>query len=258
LYVSGKYFEASIEYERLVFKTENQADLKYNKYKKALCYKQLKNFSQAIEELQSIYILNRNDSLFQRICYQQALCLYLNEEPTKALWKIDEYLNQNSDTASYRILLPLMILCQNETFQWKEAQESLLRYIRMLNLNPEKLETMQTVVNELYQKKNLPRIRSIKKAENLSRFIPGAGQIYAGKPMEGIVNFLINASLLAFTAQQAVSGFYITGYLAGLGFFNKTYHGGMRRSENLAIWKNKELTVNFNSKINEILRSTLN
>jgi TM2 domain-containing membrane protein YozV len=171
---------------------------------------------------------------------------------------MDEYLNENSDTASYRIFLPLKILCQNDTYQWKEARESFLLYLRMLNLAPEKEETMQTVVSELYQKKHLPHIRSIKKAENLSRFIPGAGQIYAGKTGEGIVNFLINASILAFTAQQAINGFYITGYLAGLGFFNKTYHGGMRRSENLATWKNKELTINFNSKVNEILQSTLN
>ena len=242
----------------MVFKAEDQANFKFFKYKKALCYKQLKNFNQAVEELQSIYILNRNDSMFQRVYYQESLCFYLNQEPTKALWKIDEYMNQNSDTASCRIFLPLKILCLNETSQWKEAQESFLRYLRMLNLTTEKHETMQTVVNELYQKKHLPHIRSIKKAENLSRFIPGAGQIYAGKTGEGIVNFLINASLLAFTAQQAINGFYITGYLAGLGFFNKTYHGGMRRSENLATWKNKELTVSFNSKVNELLRSTLN
>ena len=115
---------------------------------------------------------------------------------------------------------------------------------------------MKKIVDNLYQRKNLPHIRSAKKAENWSRFIPGSGQIYAGKAGEGIVNFLINASLLAFSAHQAINGFYITGYLAGLGFFNKTYQGGIKRSGILATQKNKDLMVNFNSRINETIRSS--
>jgi hypothetical protein len=125
----------------------------------------------------------------------------------------------------------------------------------MQNFAPEKEAEMQQMVNNLYSRRNLPRIRSIKKAENWSRFLPGSGQIYAGKTGEGIVNFLLNASILAFSAQQAYNGFYITGYLAGLGFFNKTYQGGIKRSGILASQKNKELIVNFNSGINATIRS---
>jgi hypothetical protein len=117
---------------------------------------------------------------------------------------------------------------------------------------------MLQIVNELYKKKNLPHIKSIKSAENWSRFIPGAGQIYAEKTGEGITNFLLNASILALSAQQALSGFYITGYLAGLGMFNKTYHGGIKRSGILASRINKEQIVIFNRKISEIIRSSLN
>ncbi|MEZ5199231.1 MAG: hypothetical protein R2764_23450, partial [Bacteroidales bacterium] len=77
------------------------------------------------------------------------------------------------------------------------------------------------------------------KAENWSRFIPGTGQIYAGRAGEGTVNFLINASVLTFAGFQVYNGFYITGYLAGLGFFNKTYHGGIKRAGVLASYKNQ-------------------
>ena len=125
----------------------------------------------------------------------------------------------------------------------------------MQNFAPEKEVEMEQMVNNLYKKRNIPHVKSVKKAENWSRFIPGSGQVYAGKTGEGVVNFLINASLLAFTAQQAYNGFYITGYLAGLGLFNKTYHGGIKRSGILASQKNKELIVNFNSNINKTIRS---
>ena len=255
LFASGKYFEASIEYERMIFYAENLHHLNYFKYRKALCYKKLKNFSQALDELQPIYFSNPADSLYQLVCYEQTLCFYLNGEPAKALWKIDEYFHRSSDTTSFQVFMPLRILCLNETLKWDEAKECFSRYIHSRNFAPEKEAELQQMVNGLYEKKNIPHIRSVKKAEIWSRFIPGSGQMYAGEAGEGTVNFLINASLLAFTAQQALNGFYITGYLAGLGFFNKTYHGGIKRSGILASQKNKELIVGFNSHINELIRS---
>lgn len=255
LFASGKYFEASIEYERMIFYAENQHNTNYFKYKKSLCYKKLRNFSQALDELQPIYFSNPTDSLYQLVCYQHALCFYLNGEPAKALWKIDEYFHRSSDTTSFQVFMPLKILCLNETWQWNKAKECFSSYVHMQNFTPEKEAKMQQMVDDLYKKKNRPHIKSIKKAENWSRFIPGSGQVYAGETSEGAVNFLINASILAFTAYQALNGFYITGYLAGLGFFNKTYHGGIKRSGILASQKNKELIVNFNSHINESIRS---
>ena len=257
LYASGRYFEASIEYERLIFSAESQANLYYNKYKKALCYKKLKKFDRALAELQPMYFSNSGDSLFQRVCYEQSLCFYLNGEPAKALWKIDDYFHRSADTASYKLFMPVRLLCLNETQQWNEAQECFIRFTKMQNFTPEKEVEMKQIVNNLYKKRNLPHIKSIKKAENWSRFLPGSGQIYAGKTGEGIVNFLINSSILAFAAQQAYNGFYITGYLAGLGFFNKTYHGGIKRAGVLASQKNKEHIASFNSRINETIRSNL-
>ena len=79
--------------------------------------------------------------------------------------------------------------------------------------------------------------------------------MYAGKDGEGIVNFLINASILTYAGFEIYNGFYITGYLAGLGFFNKTYHGGIKRAGVLATQKNKELMVDFNSRITSLILS---
>ena len=255
LYAAGQYFDASIEYERMIFRNESHASMQYYKYKKAMCFKQLKHYDRALDELQPVYFSDTGDSLFQRVYYEQALCSYLIGEPAKALWKIDEYLHRSSDTASFNLFLPVKLLCLNETFQWKEAEQCFLRYVHMQNFIPEKEVEINRMVTALYEKRNLPQIRSVKKAENWSRFVPGSGQVYAGKTGEGIVNFLLNASVLAFAAHQALNGYYITGDLAGLGFFNKTYHGGMKRAGILASQKNKELLVNFNSGINATIRS---
>jgi tetratricopeptide (TPR) repeat protein len=255
LYTQGNYFEASIEYERLIFQTQTVSDINYLKYRKALCYKKINDFDQALNELQPIYFSNPADSLYRLVCYEQSLCFYLNGEPARALWKIDEFFHRSTDSASFQFFLPIRILCLNETFQWDEAENSFLQLINIQNFSPEKKTELEQTVTNLYGKKNRPRIKSVKKAEILSRFFPGSGQIYAADGSEGIINFLINASVLTFTGCQVYNGFYITGYLAGLGFFNKTYHGGIKRAGVVASEKNKELIINFNRKVSEVILS---
>ena len=253
LYRSGKYFEASIEYERLLFRERTQSNLNYFRYRKALCYKQMKQFDRVLSELQSIYFSDPEDTLYRLVSYQQSLCLYLSGEPAKALWKIDEYFHRSADSALFGIFMPVKIMALNETFQWDEARKCFLEFVARQHFSDEKEAELIQRVTTLYDRKNRPRIKSVSKAEDLSRFVPGLGQIYAGKAGEGVVNFLINASILTFAVYQVYQGFYITGYLAGLGFFNKTYHGGMKRAGDIAAQKNQELLVGFNRDINKLI-----
>lgn len=255
LYASGNYFEASIEYERLIFHSENIAEINHYKYRKALCYKKMNEFEKALDELQPIYFSNPEDSLYRLVSYEQSLLFYLTGEPARALWKIDEFIHRSADSAAFESFLPIKILSLNQTMQWQEAKKSFLLFVRKQDFPPEKKTKLEQAISNLYDEENRPRIKSVKKAENLSRFFPGVGQMYAGKTGEGIVNFLINASVLTFAGFEVYNGFYITGYLGGLGFFNKTYHGGIKRAGNLASQKNKELMVDFNSRITHLILS---
>lgn len=255
MYASGNYFEASIEYERLIFQSENLADINFCKYKKALCYKKMDAFDKALDELQPIYFSNPEDSLYRLVSYEQSLCFYLNGEPERALWKIDEFIHRSTDSAAFESFLPLKILSLNQTMQWEKAKNNFLLFVEMQDFSPETETELEQSILNLYDEENRPRIKSVKKAETLSRFFPGSGQIYAGKTGEGIVNFLINASVLSFAGFEIYNGFYITGYLAGLGFFNKTYHGGIKRAGVLTSQKNKELMVDFNSRITSLILS---
>lgn len=255
LFAAGKYFEASVEYERLIFQAKSREKLNYYKYRKSLCYKNMKEFGRALDELQPIYFSNPDDSLYRFVCYQQALCFFLTGEPARALWKIDEYFHRSSDSTSFRYFMPVRILALNETYQWAEARKCFLDFVKMQSFSPEEKVGWGKTVEKLYSRKSRPNVKSVSRAENLSRFIPGSGQIYAGKAGEGIVNFLINASVLTFAGIEVYHGFYITGYLAGLGFFNKTYHGGIKRAGILASQRNREEIADFNRQINQLFLS---
>jgi hypothetical protein len=254
LYSEGHYFEASIEYERQIFYAKTNDHQNYFQFQKGLCYKQLKDFSKATDVFQTIYFTNFNDTLYQQVCYQQSLCYYLQGEPSKALWKIDEYFHHCSDSSSYQVFMPIRLFSLNDTRQWHEAQKCFAQYVKMQAFSSEKELEVLEIVNSFYSKNNLPKIKSIEAAENWSRFIPGAGQIYSGETLEGFVNLLINSSILAFAGYQLYYHYYITGYLVGLGFFNKTYHGGMKRASILTSLENKKALIIFNNKINYFLQ----
>lgn len=248
LFDAGAFFHASIEYERLLFSTSSRSDANYYTYQKARCYKQIHEFDRAITTLQSIYFGGATDSLYTMVSYQLALCHYLNDDPVKALWKIDEYLNRTMDSTNYLRFLPVKVLCLNETGEWVQAKADLLRFLQS-NFEGENTPNEVLVeVDQLYAKKSIPKLVDVKKAQLLSKFMPGVGQIYAGKTGEGITSLLLNASLFAFSIHQFYFKFYLTGYLAGLGVLNKTYQSGAARAAELSRETNEQRITHFNRK----------
>ena len=136
--------------------------------------------------------------------------------------------------------------------KWESALEKAKQYTNQhLKEKPNKLLALQKI-DSLYSRKNLPKLKSIEKAENLSRFIPGAGQIYCGKIAEGSFTFLFNGAL---GVQQIFTKFYFTGYTAGFGVLHKTYTGNMSRAKHLDTKTNHNRHTLFNESIIKYLLS---
>jgi tetratricopeptide (TPR) repeat protein len=241
-----KFYAASIEFERAVYYETDNKKIPLFKYYKALCYKELGENAETLEELGEINIFNVSDSLFFLIRYQQAMSNFLNNDPEKALWNIGELRFRFPDSTKIIDIIPLNILCLNSTRRWDEAH-SLWNYsLENSGLDNSLIAKYKAEVDNLYKEKNIPGFHSPKKAENLSRFLPGSGQIYSGAVVEGSVNFLINASFLGFALYEFYTEYYISGYFVGLGLFNKTYHGGIRRAGLLAEQMNSATLKKFN------------
>jgi len=255
---SGKqYFAASIEFERAIFYESDNGRIAQCKYYKSLCYKELDEKNKALEELGEINLFGITDSLFLLIKYQQALCNYLNNDPAKSIWNLGEIRFKFPDSAKTTEIIPLNIICLNELRKWDEAIKLWNFLIDNSGLTDSVRTEFKSKVGKLYSKKNVPKYHSPKKAENLSRFIPGSGQMYSGAVFEGTFNFLMNASILTFAFYEFYYQYYFTGYLVGLGTFNKTYHGGMHRANLLAEEKNLDGIRKFNISASSLLLSII-
>jgi hypothetical protein len=247
----GSYFQASVEFEKVIFYSSDNVRIAQCKYYKALCYKEMNELKRALDELEAVNISKVPDSLFFLIRYEQTYCNLLSDEPEKAFWNINDLNSRFGDSLYFKERIPLEILCLNELRKWGEAVSLLNVYIDRMPVADSIKSKERFVVSELYRKKNLPKHKSSDKAENLSRFIPGSGQIYSGKVFEGSFNFLMNATLLGFSLYEFYTRCYFTGYVAGLTLFNKTYHGGMHRAAILAEEKNRKSMNEFNIKVSD-------
>jgi len=249
LFSLGKYKSAAIEYERFLYYSGEAESLLKTLYKKAQCYKQLSDYSKSCKTLERINLYRENLESYTSIKKELSLCYYLDNKLQKSQIQITQLRHKlkNKNLPQETLLIEIFIL--NEMKQWAKAQKRAKEYIGCQASVKDKLPLITKQIDSLYSNKNLPKLKSVEKAENLSRFIPGAGQIYCGKIAEGSFTFLFNGAFLALGAQQILTKFYFTGYTAGFGVLHKTYTGNMSRTRHIATKTNHNRHTSFNESI---------
>lgn len=257
LFEAKSYFKASIEYERLIFQQPASTKLKKYQYRKALCYRYLKRYPDALNELNRISLFNAADTLQVQVLYEKALNLLLTGKQQEALWNIQRIEMVYKPKALNKDIIPLKILVLNNNREWNKAQEALHHLVENTVKDKNKQTFWKDSINQLYNKKNIPKNYSEEKARNWSRFIPGAGQTYAGHFWEGAGSFLLNAAAIGLGIHQLWKGFYFTAYIGGLSIFYKSYFGGMERSANLANLERKNEMSQFNTSTTRLITQIL-
>jgi tetratricopeptide (TPR) repeat protein len=253
IFSEGRFFEASIEFERAIFYEGDSNRIAQYKYYKSLCYKELAAFDKALEELRPINLETLPDTLWLMIRYEQAVCSYLANDVDQAIRFIDTIKTRSSDTLNNPGVIQLNIICLNAKREWDSALKQWDLYLDNIELKDSVKNVLQKEITNLYRKENIPRAYSQGKAKILSSIIPGSGQIYCGAVPEGLFNLLINTSLLGYSVWEFYSQYYFTGYFIGLRFFKKFYTGGITRAGNLAVEKNKLGISKFNAENSSLM-----
>lgn len=214
----------------------------------------LGEIGESLQTLDRIHLHGINDSLRYEILYQKILCSYLTGNFTQT----DSYIIQAEPIGgklSERLeiqLSALKILSLNEQFKWDLARDELMNVAKHNDfLNSDNQDFFNNLIS-LYSKDSIPKMKS----ENILfwvSFIPGGGIIYAGKPLEGAFNFLLNTSALSFGLYQIYYGYYFTGYFGGAILLEKFYFGGRKRAEFLLEKRNTEKAAEFNKRIKSVL-----
>lgn len=241
----GAWLAARVAYEKEMFYNTLNIE-KYNTLllKKSYCFKAEGNFESAYQILSKASFYDGPDELRYKLYYEAALNAYLSGHPDLALSIAQEFsfaFNNSPD------LLFIEVLVLNEMQKWQEASEKFLLYTEKNNLSDYE-SLYKEILNHKFKKE--------KRAESLSYFIPGSGQMYAGYFFRGSLSALIQGGLIYFSINSFLNGYYFSGTFTGVALFYMFYNGGARYAAKLAAKKNQSVVTAFNTKVREIIINT--
>lgn len=240
LFMAGDYATAAVGYEYAAFRSSDPLQKAHYLLEKAYCYKAALAYSQAIEILERIRV-SPGDSLRKLVDYEKALLYHLTEDYQKSYNELLKYqvVNGRLDQ-DLTLLLALNLIALN---RWEESHDLLFRESAILGLDS---AAVQFVFSEKLKLKNPD------KAYNLSMFLPGVGQMYAGYFFKGLLSGTIQAALVGFSAYSIYQGYFFTGGMTGVALFYTFYFGGARHARELAIARNEEQGQRLSQRLMEV------
>jgi len=250
---SGKFRDAGLEYEYIVFRDSSWIVKNRALMGKAEALKQMGSFDKAQRSLERINFEVMDDSLQFIVRMQTALCAYLAgnfKDAESQLLQIDYYLG---DSIYYKKSLPMRILVFNELRDYANAQRCVMEFSNLMVQHHPGTEEINNEFELLYSRRNVPKIKKPETAQLLSTFVPGLGQLYAGYPGEAVLSGLFTAGSLAMAGVAFYFKYWITGYFVGLGLFQKFYFGGQTRVKYLAEKRNYVNCNEFNNKVKMLI-----
>jgi TM2 domain-containing membrane protein YozV len=247
LYDAGRYFEASIAWERVLFDNNNPQYQMTAVMGKTQCLKQQGLFDPAVTFLEGWQSFPFPDSDLVRIHHQLVLCTYLGGHFENTISLVDRWPYEHSGKAPEPLLVILKILSLKELQRWKEAGDAYRVFIGA--------RQPAASLPDLYAQ--LPHLKSVNKAIALATFIPGGGQFYAGHPGEAIFSILVQTAGIWFAIVSFEQHYYISAWLVGAALFGAFHMGGVRRSEVLVQRYNRKKILDFNEKVKAQLLSIL-
>ena len=252
LYREGRYFEASIAWERVLFGNSDPQQQMAAIMGKTQCLKQEGQYDPAVSFLETWQASRFPDSDLAKIQYQLIFCTYLGGHFENVLSLVDRWPYEHAGQSPDPLLVVLKILSLNELQRWKEAGDSYHALMAEQLGKPHRPGSPNMErPPDLYAQ--LPHLKSVSKAVALATFIPGAGQFYAGKPGEAIFSILVQAAGIYFAVLSFEQHYYVSAWLVGAALFGAFHMGGVRRSEVLVQRYNRKKIIAFNARVREQL-----
>jgi TM2 domain-containing membrane protein YozV len=234
----------ALEYEYQYFKATDNSVKTICLINEAACYSNIGDFRHAAEILDRVDFSSLPDTLQREVHKKLAYASYLDEDFEKAESHLLRYEAIALDSAQLVPLLPLYALVLNELSRWDESRSKLETYVKKTTLVEKEL-ALKTV-SLIYSDKNYPRTKSLRKAQIMSAFFPGLGQMYSGYFWDGVTSFALVTGTAAFTVYSVITAHYFTAAIIGYGLATKFYQGGIKHLEYLVGKTNYARTRSYN------------
>lgn len=213
----GAYLESAVAYELEFLSSPSDSLL----LKKSYAYKAGGNYEKAIRSLERI-------SSFD-ISYEKALLYFLNDDIEACYNQLLRFslVDENELTSSYHLLYFMTLVKKN---RFREAR----KYLHEAYSFGIERDQLDAVISDRTKAKNSDY------AFNISLWLPGFGQAYAGYAGRGFVSGLMQIGGAGLSYYSLINKYYFSGVLTGAALFYTFYLGGARYAGQLAERKNLE------------------
>ncbi len=196
LYGQQDYYRAITEYKRFLFVEPLGADAVTAEYQIGMSYLEGERPEMAVQVFSDLADRHINEAIGRKALLMAAEAysrLGKYKEARDSLEKCLQRYPDNPDNDAVSIRIGWYLLCQGETSSAREAfgrcgMESPLR------------GQAEKMIAETSGYDTLP-LKSPLLAGSLSAALPGAGQLYVGRPRDGMVAFLVNGVLIMAAAE---------------------------------------------------------
>lgn len=233
-------------YEKAIYSHQGDVEsLNRILIKKANCYQEIGDHNSALATINRANFYKGSDSTKFNLYYKAALYSYLTKEFKAAqgyLLEMQYYITNNNLVQN---CLFLEILIHYSLEEWEESLQKFKKYSQINgidSLTEFKLTSMP-----------FPKMKNTDKAENLSAFLPGIGQWYAGYPLKGITSGALQLTFAGWGAYSIYNGYFFSGAFTGISIFYLFYSGGTRYASFLANQTNIKRNENYIKPFKELI-----
>lgn len=246
LFRNQSYESAATAYERTYFFSIVKEERITALLGRASAFKNLGRHYEAYNSLARITNFDLEDSLKCSANYQLALNLYLANYFADAEKYCAKNLSIPINSTDYKNSLLLHGFIYNELNKYKNAAFKFQEYTNSTDLTQVQKDSVNAFVKNYYHEKNLPKLKSLRKARRLSKVLPGAGLFYAGKPGKALANIGFQLFAVGYTGANLYFSNYITAASAGLFLIRAFYTGGINQLNEVVPKVNYTRSQKFN------------
>lgn len=235
---------ATVYYEKAIFSAKEPEKFNSILFKLSSLHKQRELFEEYAKTLERINKSVLSKPLRVRLFYELTFAYFMLEEYSKAQFNWLQLESINEQLSKDALLLKTLLFAKLR--KWDESREAFLAYSKDSSDNS----------LDVFEEIKSMKLKSPEKAENLSYFLPGVGQMYAGKPLRGLTSLTLQSGMLAFAAFNFFNGYYISGTFTGVSLFYVFYMGGARHASYLAEEFNKRQHEKAYRKLTQLIVET--
>lgn len=230
LFDRKSYDEAITEYTRYIYFNPSGDNLVFAYKQIGHAYKNNRLWENAVESFRNAVVAAPDDSVSAElkidigVIYIASGNHNLAEALLLKLAYFGKYENIKAKASFY--------LCINMIYKykWQEAQMAYTNYKKYTSANTSRI----FLSDSLFEAVADTKYKSPRLAKTISTFIPGGGQIYTGKRLDGLNALVINGGLGYLLGNSLVDGNYSDAILNYFMLFLRYYRGNRHNAELLA------------------------